>query len=269
MVLGLWNGMSRRWTRFTPRLLVLDGPISKLNSLSLGPVCSPGLRFPPGEHRRPTASVGRAGQETLSGAGVWGRQVSNCPGYCRAEMEGSGHPTLGELGALWAAAGVSLPPGPLCRAGVSGLCPCAVPGANNTWEEAAVPSPLQERCSAHSHLPQLPAPARCAHRHVPGAAATSYPCSVPAAALPAPPHRIPTSSHPSSALPVSFLQGGANTSIISASGPSGISSVTFTYFRSQMWTFALDWGKKFSLEQGCWLQTGFYPFLTDCLSPHL
>lgn len=87
-----------------------------------------------------------------------------------------------------------LAPHPRCQADASGLCPFAVPGANNTREEAACcrqrlcPKPTlgSDAFPAHAErvLPRPPAPA-C--RHVPGAAAASSLChagpstSVPAA----------------------------------------------------------------------------------------
>lgn len=132
MVLGLQNGMSQRWTQFTPRLLVLDGPVSRLSSLSLGAVHAPGLCFLPGEHRRPSASLGRAGQETLSGAasgaGMWGQHVSICPGHHRAEAEGSGHPTLGSWGLSGLVLGYPFLPAPSAGLVSLGSVPVLFPG---------------------------------------------------------------------------------------------------------------------------------------------
>lgn len=111
-----------------------------------------------------------------------------------------------------------------CRAGASGLCPCAVPRLiiPGRRRRAAVPSSLRERCLPERIL--LRPPASLLRRLcVPG---LLPPLPVPCWPQPGccPAFRVPC--------PVSLLQGDAKTSITSTSVPGGISSVPFAYFSS-------------------------------------
>lgn len=170
------------------------------------------------------------------------------PGIAGLRWRGRGSGPWGSRGLSSLVLGrASLPaPSHRCQADASGLCPCAVPGANNAWEEAACcwqrlcpePPPRSDALPARAErvLPLPPAPTR---RHMPGAAAASSRClcaccrhSPAACRLSRCPPLHPRQPRSGSALPAASLGGDANTSIISASTPNGVSSVTFIYFSS-------------------------------------
>lgn len=191
----------------------------------------------------------------LLGSCLWCRHVGPAglgdPGCRRAAMEGPERPSLPA-------------PRPRSQADASGLRPGAVPRAKSTREEAAgsaaPPSePAPEGASPCEACPPTPpAPARC-----PGVCPGLPPPPGTALAL-APPwgcwHSPAAAGIPaaSSALPTVSLGIRENASVISASTLNSVSSVTFLYFYSQTQASALG-EKQFSLNQDCWLQTGFLP----------
>lgn len=157
-----------------------------------------------------------------------------------------------------------------CQAAASGLCPCAVPGANNTREEAVrcrqrlcpEPTPGSDAFPERV-LPRPPAPARRPRRHVPGAAAASSRC--PCACCQHSPAACRLSRCPPlySSLAQLFPQLCLGVMQMpplflllhptaSAQLPSFISVPNYGCWH---WIFSFE----NSLKQGCWLQTGFIP----------